>query len=265
MVTPDCVKYISTSTSHSLHGLHMVTCLQSEMEDLCFAVVDPHGYCSLRQQLDSLWSQSRAPTRRSRLRRRAAQQQQQQQRQAEEEKASTSKLPSQQQHHRKQQQQQQQQQVQQQRKLPLSPLLSMQDKAATSAATAHARPGSPPVLLPAPKHHAPSPSLLMQGVTDAAVSLQTILGSRDGGAGINPREHAPAGRPAKLVLSPQQEQLKVILSMVVPFNAVSFKSAKDLAWSARRGLEELDACANRWDLRGDARSYFLQQMQICST
>jgi hypothetical protein len=33
-----------------------VVCAQSEMEDLCFAVTDTATFCSLRQQLDKLWS-----------------------------------------------------------------------------------------------------------------------------------------------------------------------------------------------------------------
>ncbi|GIL88625.1 hypothetical protein Vretimale_17232 [Volvox reticuliferus] len=44
-------------------------------------------------------------------------------------------------------------------------------------------------------------------------------------------------------LSPQQERLKLILSTVVPFESVGFKSLRGLASSTRRGLEVLDECA----------------------
>lgn len=30
--------------------------LKSEMEDLCFAVLQPEQYCALRAQLDKIWS-----------------------------------------------------------------------------------------------------------------------------------------------------------------------------------------------------------------
>ncbi|KAF8062916.1 relA [Scenedesmus sp. PABB004] len=48
---------------------------QSEMEDLCFAVVQPARYCALRQELDKLWSSPPPPRSRRRVRatRRAAQ------------------------------------------------------------------------------------------------------------------------------------------------------------------------------------------------
>jgi hypothetical protein len=40
---------------------------QSEMEDLCFAVTDTSGYCSLRQELDKLWSSPPPPRSRRRV------------------------------------------------------------------------------------------------------------------------------------------------------------------------------------------------------
>lgn len=41
------------------HPLHPHT--QSEMEDLCFAVLDTSTFCSLRQELDKLWSSPPPP------------------------------------------------------------------------------------------------------------------------------------------------------------------------------------------------------------
>jgi hypothetical protein len=50
--------------------------------------------------------------------------------------------------------------------------------------------------------------------------------------------------PTPTPLTPEQQQLKQILATVVPFDAVGFKAPKDLSYSARRGLEVLDQCAN---------------------
>lgn len=52
-----------------------VTFLQSEMEDLCFAVADQASYCTLRQQLDKLWSCPPAPRSRRKVRSTRRQQQ----------------------------------------------------------------------------------------------------------------------------------------------------------------------------------------------
>jgi hypothetical protein len=56
---------------------------------------------------------------------------------------------------------------------------------------------------------------------------------------------SPSPAAAASLLTPQQLQLQNLLSTVVPFDAVSFKSASDLSWSAQRGLALLDEAAGQ--------------------
>lgn len=75
-------------------------------------------------------------------------------------------------------------------------------------------------------------------IAAAALAAPPPLG---GAADASP----PAGDGPDSLLTAQQRQLRNILSTVVPFDAVSFKSASDLSWSAQRGLALLDTAAGQ--------------------
>ncbi|KXZ48440.1 hypothetical protein GPECTOR_28g850 [Gonium pectorale] len=61
---------------------------------------------------------------------------------------------------------------------------------------------------------------------------------------VSPLSDTPPPESVPLApLTPAQERLRLILSTVVPFECVSFKSLRGLAGSTRRGLEVLDECA----------------------
>jgi hypothetical protein len=157
---------------------------------------------------------------------------------------------------------------------------------AGASTTAAAAAGGPPAaggqgLLPAPpmsqpdvtpghpvsSHEEPKrPSGADWGVTDAALSLASLLGSSLGGltssssssglastaaapgadASAKPLDSAPSKSSRKGQLSAQQQQLRNILSTVVPFDAVSLTGSNPgLTWSAQQGLGVLKEAAGR--------------------
>lgn len=103
------------------------------------------------------------------------------------------------------------------------------------------------------------------GVTDAALSLRSLLGSSLGSLGsssissgmavapaadaakpADPSANSSSDKPSKGQLSAQQQQLRNILSTVVPFDAVSLTSSNPgLTWSAQQGLSVLKEAASR--------------------
>lgn len=132
------------------------------------------------------------------------------------------------------------------------------------------QPGSTPGQ-PVTSHEEPKrPSGADWGVTDAALSLRSLLGSSLGGLGSSSSgptstATAPAAAPgadaaarpldvpssssskgSKGQLSAQQQQLRNILSTVVPFDAVSLTGSNPgLTWSAQQGLGVLKEAAGR--------------------
>jgi hypothetical protein len=102
------------------------------------------------------------------------------------------------------------------------------------------------------------------GVTDAALSLRTLLGSSRWAAGLQPSPQpqqqdltagvaaadAPLQQPkakqkGQQQLTAQQQQLLSVLSTVVAFDAVSLKGNRGLTWSAQQGLRVLEEAASR--------------------
>jgi hypothetical protein len=108
------------------------------------------------------------------------------------------------------------------------------------------------------------------GVTDAALSLRTLLGSSRWAAGLQqPQQQQPDGVTAGVQLAAaegvqpqqqqqpkqkqkgpqqltaQQQQLLSVLSTVVAFDAVSLKGNRGLTWSAQQGLRVLEEAASR--------------------
>jgi hypothetical protein len=282
------------------------------MEDLCFAVTDTAMFCSLRQQLDKLWSSPPPPRSRRRVRSSPRQQQlralaQQQQELAaarawawEEnvgqglrdlrsllafvrrplllkapaaEAAATVSGSAAEDGSRPEQQQQQdgdaasvgsassgstlypavQQQQQRSTGLDLLSRVWQQNSAAT------------PLLPAPPEGDVEEPQRAAGGdwgVTDAALSLRTLLGSSRWAAGLQqpPQQDTTAG-PAAAASAPQQQQqqkqkgpqqltaqqqqLLSVLSTVVAFDAVSLKGNRGLTWSAQQGLRVLEEAASR--------------------
>jgi hypothetical protein len=100
-------------------------------------------------------------------------------------------------------------------------------------------------------------------VTDAALSLRSLLGtslgsfsssSSSSGAALAaaadplaaPDAASSSKKSSKGQLSAQQQQLRNILSTVVPFDAVSLTSSNPgLTWSAQQGLSVLKEAAGR--------------------
>jgi hypothetical protein len=102
------------------------------------------------------------------------------------------------------------------------------------------------------------------GVTDAALSLRTLLASSRWAAGLQqpPQQDVAAGAAATAAdavqqqqpkqkqkgpqqLTAQQQQLLSVLSTVVAFDAVSLKGNRGLTWSAQQGLRVLEEAASR--------------------
>jgi hypothetical protein len=283
--------------------------LQSEMEDLCFAVTDTATFCSLRQQLDKLWSSPPPPRSRRRVRssprqqqlRALAQQQQElaaarawaweenvgqglrdlrsllgfmrlpvllkplaagsvsnvaedEQQQADAAGAAVSPSRSSSTLHTN---------VQQQHRSAGLDLLSRvwQQNSAT------------PLLPAPPEGDAEEPQRAAGGdwgVTDAALSLRTLLGSSRWAAGLQrpqpqqqqqqqdalataadasqqqqPQQQPKQNPKAPQQLTAQQQQLLSVLSTVVAFDAVSLKGNRGLTWSAQQGLRVLEEAASR--------------------
>ena len=284
--------------------------LRSEMEDLCFAVLDEDAYCALRQRLDALWAAPPAPRRRrardSGRRRQleaAAERHERQREERREERraaaaaaaaqgasawqplaglwgggggaASSSaasasasassaqpaaasrggsaaavaerppavatvrkELPSPPQ--LQQQSQPQPQQLQQQRidGRVVTVLAPAESPAPAAAAAAEASSwGGDTAVAPPPL----SWEAEGWGPDSGGPSLVSLAVAATAAAKSPPPPPLPGAAP----LTAQQQQLRAILSTVVPFDAVGFKSAADLSWSAQRGLALLDAAASQ--------------------
>ncbi|WIA39982.1 hypothetical protein OEZ86_013411 [Tetradesmus obliquus] len=287
--------WCSMAGSLGWHGL------KSEMEDLCFAVTDTATFCSLRQQLDKLWSSPPPPRSRRRVRSSPRQQQlralaQQQQELAaarawawEENvgqglrdlrsllgfvrlpmrllKGMRQPVPAAAAAAEDSEQQQQSdvsanaqpnssssssssnlhaaalQQQQQQRNAGLDLLSRVWQQSDAAAAT--------PLLPAPPEGDSEEPQRASGGdwgVTDAALSLRTLLGSSRWAAGLQPAPPQQQQQPkqrAPQPLTAQQQQLLSVLSTVVAFDAVSLKGNRGLTWSAQQGLRVLEEAASR--------------------
>jgi hypothetical protein len=187
--------------------------------------------------------------------------------------------------------QQQPQQQQQQQSMGLNLLLQGLWPSGPSAAATAVPGAASHGLLPAPSlesrdditpgdvitsHEEPTrPSGAEWGVTDAALSLRSLLGanlnlipqnhsssSSSSSSGVGPAAAATAAdaaiadvsivisssssKSSKGQLSAQQQQLRNILSTVVPFDGVSLTGSNPgLTWSAQQGLSVLKEAASR--------------------
>jgi hypothetical protein len=286
---------------HTCLLLLLLPLLQSEMEDLCFAVTDTATFCSLRQQLDKLWSSPPPPRSRRRVRSSPRQQQLRALAQQQQELAAARawaweenvgqglrdlrsllgfwRLPAllkppaaaagAAEEGRKLELPRQDDAADSSRSSGSSLLQQQQQRSVGLDLLSRVwQQSSATPLLPAPPEgDVEEPKRAAGGewgVTDAALSLRTLLSSSNWAAGLQqqPQQQQqdaaltliPAAdglqqqgqqQKVKQQLTAQQQQLLSVLSTVVAFDAVSLKGNRGLTWSAQQGLRVLEEAASR--------------------